>query len=485
MKIMEITLKEGFHEKKVQFSESVNIIYSKKNSTGKTTFLRAIFYALGYSVPSTRGIKFDKMEFWLTIENREKIYKLYRHGSYLSIDYDNKKMDYSLPTDFHEILTEITGCRNIDILDNLLGAAYMDQEKGWTLLNRGKVIGNISFNIEALVRGLDGKDCTKENQELEAVEKQIKKYEYMHLVADYQKELYENGEYIEFDAPEEVRDIKLDTLRVEKDLLLEELSQLKDILRKNKLLVEYISDLKLTVVSSRGEQIPVTKETLVDFTDNTELLVTRKEMLQKRLTGINRKISSLEERKEKENQMVQVQEAIDAFDSNIRKIKVDPIETQRILDYLKSKRKKLRDHIRTLTKQDNDVVIELHRCISRYAQELGISEKYVSLDKDYIFTSDLKSLSGTILHKIVFSFKLAYIKLIKDKAGIVLPIILDSPSGREVEFNTVETMLKIIQRDYPEHQLIIASIYNYDLRYKKVIEFKDRMLDDTDIMMNS
>ncbi|MDD6512234.1 hypothetical protein [Sharpea azabuensis] len=485
MKIMEITLKEGFHEKKVQFSESVNIIYSKNNSTGKTTFLRAILYALGYSVPSTRGIKFDNMEFWLTIENREKIYKLYRHGSYLSIDYDNKQMDYSLPSDFHEILTEITGCRNMNILDNLLGAAYMDQEKGWTLLNRGKVIGNISFNIEELVRGLDGKDCTKENQQLEAIEKQIRKYKYMNLVADYQKELYENGVCIEFDAPEEVRDIKLDTLRVEKDVLLEELSQLKDILRKNKLLVEYISDLKLTVVSSRGEQIPVTKETLVDFTDNTELLVTRKEMLQKRLTGINRKISSLEERKEKENQMVQVQEAIDAFDSNIRKIKVDPIETQKILDYLKSKRKELRDHIRTLTKQDNDVVIELHRCISRYAQELGISEKYVSLDKDYIFTSDLKSLSGTILHKIVFSFKLAYIKLIKDKAGIVLPIILDSPSGREVEFNTVEMMLKIIQRDYPEHQLIIASIYNYDLRYKKVIEFKDRMLDDTDIMMNS
>ena len=86
------------------------------------------------------------------------------------------------------------------------------------------------------------------------------------------------------------------------------------------------------------------------------------------------------------------------------------------------------------------------------------------------------------MHKIVFSFKLAYIKLIKEKTGIVLPIVLDSPTGREVEHNTVEVMLKIIQRDYPEHQLIVASIHDYDLKEKELIEFKDRLFSTTDIM---
>lgn len=88
----------------------------------------------------------------------------------------------------------------------------------------------------------------------------------------------------------------------------------------------------------------------------------------------------------------------------------------------------------------------------------------------------MKSLSGTILHKIVFSFKMAYIKLIREKTGIILPIVLDSPTGRETRHETVEQMLKIIQRDYPEHQLIVASIYDFDLKNKKIIEFKDRML---------
>lgn len=43
-------------------------------------------------------------------------------------------------------------------------------------------------------------------------------------------------------------------------------------------------------------------------------------------------------------------------------------------------------------------------------------------------------------------------------------------------------MVKIIQRDYQEHQLIVASIYDYDLDNKNIIEFNERLFDNTDIM---
>ena len=482
MKLIEFTLKEGFIQKTVQFSEIANIIYSKKNTVGKTTFLRAIFYALGYPVPSTKGIKFDGMEFWITVVNNEKQYKLYRHASYLSIDDGNSQVDYSLPTDWYEIFTILTGCDNRDILDNLLGAAYMDQEKGWTLLNRGKVIGNISFNIEALVRGLGGKECADELLQLEAVKRQLKKYEYMHSVAEYQEAIHEAGEDIDYDAPDEIVDRRIEVLRVEREPISDELKQIKSILRKNKLLAEYIADMKLAVQTPAGDVIPVTQETLVGFIDTNELLIARREMLAASLEEINRKIASLEKQKGKEERLFKVQTAIEAFDSDIKKISVDAIATQRIIDQLKRERQKLQERIRSMTKQDNGVVLELHKCISAYAQELDISETYVAPNKDYIFTNDLKSLSGTILHKIVFSFKLAYLKLIREKTGIILPIVLDSPTGREVEHSTVEKMLQIIQRDYPQHQLIVASIHDYDLRDKKIIEFKDKLFSSTDIM---
>jgi len=483
MKILEITLKEGFFEKNIRFSDIANIIYSKKNAVGKTTFLRAIFYALGYPIPSTKGIKFDKMEFWITVENEDKKYELYRHNSYLSIDDGKTQIDYSLPTDFYDILALLTRCKNRDILDNLIGASYMDQEKGWTLLNRGKVIGKLSFNIEALVRGLGGKNCVDEIQQLDAVKRQLRKYEYMYSVAEYQEAIQEAGEDIEYNAPNEIIDRRIEVLRAEREPISEELKQIKSILRKNRVLVEYITDLKLMVQSSTGEEIPVTRETLVGFTDNNEFLTARREMLAAELRTINGKISTLEKQKGKEKQFFKVQTAIEAFDSDIKKINVDAIATKKIVEQLKKERKRLQERIRTITKWDNDVVAELHECISAYAKELEVSEIYMAPNKDYIFTDDLKSLSGTILHKIVFSFKLAYIKLIKEKTRIVLPIVLDSPSGREVEHSTVETMLKIVQRDYPEHQLIVASIYDYDLKDKKIIEFKDRLFNTTDMMM--
>lgn len=483
MRLIEITLKEGFLQKRIEFSDSANLIYSKQNTVGKTTFLRAILYAMGYPVPSTKGIKFDDMEFWLTIENAGRIYKLYRHGSYLTIEENNEQKGYSLPTDFCEVLGIITECTNEDVIANLLGSFYMDQEKGWTLLNRGKVIGNIAFNIEALVRGLGGKNCDDQLLQLEAVKKQLKKYEYMYSISNYQEEINEAGDNLTFDTEDDIIDRKIEVLRSEQVPIADELRQIKNILRKNKLLVDYISEMKLIVKSSTGEEILVTQENLMDFSDNNDMLVARREMLAAEIDQVNRKIDALTTKKKKEDGLFKVQTMIDEFDANISKIKVDSIATQNIIERLKKERKTLQDEIRNATKSDNsDIVSELHGCISSYATEMGVSETYVAPNRDYIFTNDLKSLSGTILHKIVFSFKLAYIKLIKEKTGLVLPIILDSPSGREVKIETVEEMLKILQRDFSDHQLIIASIYNFDISNKKVHEFTGRLFNGGDIM---
>lgn len=63
-----IRLKEGFFERAIIFSEGVNLIHSEKNSCGKTTLLRFMLYALGYNIPNTRKIKFDRCEVELVIE---------------------------------------------------------------------------------------------------------------------------------------------------------------------------------------------------------------------------------------------------------------------------------------------------------------------------------------------------------------------------------------------------------------------------------
>lgn len=483
MKFLQITLKDGFFKKTVQFSLNTNEIYSQKNSVGKTTFLRAIFYALGYPIPSTKGIKFDDMEFWLSVENDNKLYKLYRHNSYLSVDDGGKHLDYSLPFDLYEIQTLLTGCNNKDVLNNLLGASYMDQEKGWTLLNRGKVIGNISFNVEELVRGLAERNCDQDILKLEAVKKSLEKYKYMLSVKEYQEKMYEAGYDIEYDAPEEVRDLRIDSLNIRKEQINGEFNQIKEILRKNNQFAEYITDFKLRVQGDDGKEIPVTRKTLVGFEDNVNFLIARRNLLAAELKEITSQIISLNNQKEKEDVLFKVQTTIEAFDSEIKKIYVDAISTKKIIDELEKERKELKERIRSITKHDNSVIIELLNCISTYAKELDVSDTYVIQSEDYIFTKDLQSLSGAILHKIVFSFKLAYIKAIRERTGIILPIVLDSPSGKEVKHETVENMLRIIQRDFSDHQLFVASIYEYDLQGdKKRIEFKNGLFELSDFI---
>ena len=319
-------------------------------------------------------------------------------------------------------------------------------------------------------------------RELEAVKKQLKKYEYMYSVARYQTEINQEANNIVYDSSDEIIDKKIEILRLQKMPLEEELKQVKDILRKNKLLVDYINDLKLIVQSDSGEQIPVTYKNLLGFTDNMNFLSARRKLLSGDVEHINREINRLIEKKEKEIGLVKVQTIIEKFDSNISKIKIDQIATQNVIDNLKKKKKQLQDEIKNFTKMDNPVVPELHEYINKYAKELGIDETYISPNKDYIFTNDLKSLTGTILHKIVFSFKLAYIKMIKEKADIILPIILDSPSGREVKKETVDEMLEILQRDFSEHQIIIASIYNFNICIQKTIEFKNRLFESSDFI---
>ena len=96
---------------------------------------------------------------------------------------------------------------------------------------------------------------------------------------------------------------------------------------------------------------------------------------------------------------------------------------------------------------------------------------------NYLFTSNLKVLSGALLHKTVFSFRLAYILEVKRLLGVTLPIILDSPSGKEVDAANIELMINILKRDFSDHQIIISSIFEYNLPDLHKIELKGRLLD--------
>lgn len=203
----------------------------------------------------------------------------------------------------------------------------------------------------------------------------------------------------------------------------------------------------------------------------------KQKIISEQLVTIDRKIYLLRSQQDKEATLFDVKSSIEQFDNEIARIHVDALATRRIISKLDKERQALEDKVVISVKQNNPLVEELHKLISGYATRLGLDDKYVSERNDYIFTNDLKSLSGAIFQKVVFAFKVSYVKLIQEHTGVCLPIILDSPSGREVILENINEMMAILSTDYSDHQIIIASIYNsYNFVDKNIIELQDRLL---------
>jgi hypothetical protein len=466
------------NQKKFSFGENVNIIHSTENSVGKTTLLRMLMYALGYPIPNTRGMRFNDYETVITVVGTNNdVIQLTRNRDYIEVLRNGEEKGYSLPTDQNELHSSIFGIANLEVVDNLLGTFYVDQEKGWTLLNRGKAIGNIHFSIESLIRGLSNRSNDELTQRLATVKREIKKYKHMLDVAEYKAEINRLGENTFLDSPADDIETALEVLYSERKPIEDELNRIKSVIRKNTSFEKYITSIKLCVKAPNGDLIRVNRDTLYGYGDTADLLVARKNMFHEQAVAIDRKIAALQAQQNKETTLVDLMSSIQQFDSEIARISVDAVATKKMIKGLEKERAFLEERVIKTVKQDNPLVAELHELISSYATRLGLDEKYVSARNDYIFTNDLKSLSGANFHKVVFAFKISYVKLIQRHTGVCLPIILDSPSGREVSIENVKELIAILEEDFSEHQLIIASIHSdYALSNKNMIELKDRLL---------
>ena len=142
MIIKSIRIKEGLGSRFIEFSDNANLVHSKRNSKGKTTLLRFLLYSLGYNIPNTRKIKFERCEVE-TVVFTEKIGEVTLSrtaNNHIVLSVNDKRTTFVLPEQQNELHSALFGTDNVDILGNLLGAFYVDQEKGWTLLNRGVAI---------------------------------------------------------------------------------------------------------------------------------------------------------------------------------------------------------------------------------------------------------------------------------------------------------------------------------------------------------
>lgn len=478
MKFDYIKLTEGMYQRIIEFDELNNLIYSTENSQGKTTLLRLLIYSLGYKIPDTKSIKFAKcfVETKITINGNSFV--LYRQGDYIEVvDENGVKIEFILQDEQDELHKLIFGIDNIDILHNLLGCFYVDQEKGWTLLNRGTVIGSNRFNVEELLRGLVDRDCNDLKREIKKIEQELVKYKKMLDVSEYRQQLFEEQGSMVYESYDETTQRELDNLYIQKGIYEKELRNIKSAYGKNQSFRKYIEKMKLYVVGKDSTEIPVNAKTIKNFGEINELLKARQRIVAAEISSIDRKIKSLDTIVEQQQLTLMTgNQIIEEFDKKIRTFDIDYKTINDLIKGLENRKRILNQQLSKNTKQNNDKLISMYKNIEKYAKELSL-EKYINLRTDFIFTHNLKELSGAILHKIVFAFKLGFIIEVEKYLGYKLPIILDSPSGKEVDPSNVEKMFEILHRDFKDNQIIVASIHDYvAFKNKKTHIIEERLI---------
>lgn len=487
MLIKSIYIRNGLFERSITFENGANLIFSNKNSRGKTTLVRLLLYAMGYSVPSTKKIKFEKCftKIEITLDSEKEV-TLTRENSYsISVMYDGEEEMYVLPEQMNMLHSKLFGTDNIDILNNILGTFYFDQEKGWTLLNRGVVIGSIHFNIDELIRGISGKDCSELISKEKHLSSDLAKYKQMFSIAQYRDSI--SGDSLTTDTYQEKNDIELEQLRMKQSSIEREMRRINQSIAGNKKFQEFVNDMKLLIKTEDGQCITVTKDNIVGLNDSIELLVAKKKILSSELSNVVARIEKIIREQEKENGQLSFFESeslAEAFDKKIVAIPMNQVAIKKEIDKLQRELKQVREEVAKVSRSDNDVVLSLYNTIVKYATELGIGDSE-SITKRYLFTSNLKELTGAVLHKTVFAFKMAYVLELEKHLNIKLPIILDSPSGKEVDQENIELMMNILKRDFKDNQIIIASIYDYSFSKVHKIELIDQLLDQMVVVDNA
>lgn len=480
MRIASISIREGFFYTKKNFSDGFNLIYSEKNSAGKTTLLRCILYAFGYKIPGTKGFNIDSINTSIVIynDNEEKIVINRNDINEIELIINEKQTTYCLPHEHTELLSVLFHNDNEEILSNLLGALYIDQEKGWTLLNRGKVIGVIPFNIDSLIRGLSNVECSELLLKERALDNNLKKYKQMLDIANYMDTINDTDASLISSTYSEERFIKFSQLTIEKDNLKKEIKRIDNNINLNKKTIDLIENLKLVIRISPDETKCITRDDVVALNDSVDLLYAKKKMLSSELNSILSELDkySMEIKNEDDQlSLFEIEDIAKKFDKNILSLPIKSTEVKKAVDYLNKEKNEVTEQILEMSRSANPITLSLFNNIKKYMKELDVP-KAENMSWNYVFTNNLKELTGALLHKTVFSFKMAYILEIQKCLNIKLPIIIDSPRGNEIDESNINKMIEILSRDFSENQIIVASIYHYK-NDENVIELKDKLLD--------
>ena len=482
MYIKKLILQEGFFKSSDTYS-NITLIHSNGNSKGKSTYLRFLFYALGYPIPSMKGVDYCNINTELYLLERGKEFYIVRTMNDISVSLigTDTKIMFSLPNEHNAFLGYIFDSLKTKVLNNIVGIMYVDQEKGWSLLNRGTVIGRIKFSIEELLAGLSDIDCDSLLARKRVLKENEDKYQAMLDINALSEEVYSNNGEIFISEVEKDLLSKISLIDLKIRDIKDKILIIDDGIKKEEDFWKFIDAMCLQIQHG-NEIISVNRENIIYSSESVEYLRARKNLLS---TDLRKLLDVKVELKNKLNdyyahnseitkEMGDTQEIL--INKQLSTFSFDQDTVNKLLCQTRADLKQVNKEIKKRLKTNNDFIQRIYDYVKIYAEKLKIGDK-IDARKDYIFTTDLKSFSGAHLQKLVFAFKVAFLKVIEDVLETKLILVLDSPRGKELDDENLKLIMNIVENDLRENQVFIASIYD-DFKYTKRIELVSRAIEE-------
>ena len=243
---------------------------------------------------------------------------------------------------------------------------------------------------------------------------------------------------------------------------------------ENKRFLNIIESYHIYVKDSNGNKIAVNSNNICGYEDNRELLSTQIKMLDVQLLTLQRE---LQEQKltddDQEHMDIDVKDYKQIIDEKLKYVDLDFSKIQSIVNDCGKNIRQYNNQIKESLMQKKEVIDFVQKSMLDCASELGVSQY---IEKNGIFTNKIQKNSGAISYKIIISFRIAFILAIEKYKNIKLPLIIDSLRNGELDEENSSKILMLLNNKLKGHQIIVASIFDYDNFFDGKEEIKGKLI---------
>lgn len=482
MRFKYIKLREANDEKLITFSERNNHVFSIANSKGKTTLLRLLLYSIGYNIPGTKNFNFDKcyVECQVEIATREEVTLIRETQSYIVVKCNGEVTTYPLPGQVLELHSMLLGIKNLNLLRNILGVFYFDQEKGWVLLHKGVVVGNNKYNVGNLIMGINDIDCSALIEQRKQLSQELTKYKQMLSVSKYKETLEKGIPSLPSEIFDKEAESELTQIRMRISFLKKELARIDKVQKENENFKRFIEEMAIMVRMSDGHEELLNSNNIVGYNDTIDYLNAKRKMVVAEYNQVVRELKTFTNNQQKESRQLAMFEDVGTitqiFDERVSDI---PIDSSMVESMINTTQKEIKTNVertnQLIRTGSEDTLRSIYSNTEKYLNELGLDGE--GIIRKYITKNSSRGLSGAILHMTVFAFRMACLIEVQKSIGYTLPIIMDSPRGKEIDKLNVAKMFDILNRDFSKNQIIVASIYPCGLDDVQEIKLQNRLIE--------